>query len=116
VTSDPANLAPEAREQEIERLAQELGRLIQGADPERREDLKELAFALIREEFIHKAGDESSAAAGSSPAPFNPLGTGILIFVLGAGLSFVFGPVGLVLMLGGVIFVVWGALISWIKG
>ena len=116
MTSDPANLASEAREKEIERLAQELGRLIQGAGPGQREDLKELAFALIREEFIHKAGDESSAAAGSSPAPFNPLGTGILIFVLGAGLSFVFGPVGLVLMLGGVIFVVWGALISWIKG
>ena len=54
MTSDPANLAPEAREQEIERLAQELGRLIQGADPERRHDLKELAIALMREEFIHK--------------------------------------------------------------
>jgi hypothetical protein len=115
VTSDPANLAPEAREQEIERLAQELGRLIQGADPERREDLKELAFALIREEFIHKDDSEASAT-GSSPAPFNPLGTGVLIFILGAGLSFVFGPVGLVLMAGGVIFIVWGALISWIKG
>lgn len=115
MTSDPANLASEAREQEIEKLAQELGRLIQGADPERREDLKELAFALIREEFIHK-GDEQPAAAGSAPAPFNPLGTGVLIFFLGAGLSFVFGPVGLVLMIGGVIFVVWGALISWFKG
>lgn len=116
MTSDPAHPAPEAREQEIERLAQELGRLIQGADPERREDLKELAFALIREELIHKAGDDSSATAGSTPAPFNPLGTGVLIFFLGAGLSFVFGPVGLVLMAGGVIFVVWGALISWFKG
>jgi hypothetical protein len=115
VTSDPATLAPEAREKEVERLAQELGRLIQGADPEQREDLKELAFALIREEFIHKPGDESSAA-GATPAPFNPLGTGVLIFVLGAGLSFVFGPVGLVLMAGGIIFVVWGAIISWIKG
>ena len=115
MTSDPAKLAPEAREEEIERLAQELGRLIQGADPGQREDLKELAFALIREEFIHKAGDDSSAA-GSTPAPFNPLGTGVLIFVLGAGLSFVFGPVGLVLMAGGIIFMVWGALISWIKG
>ena len=115
MTSDPANIAPEAREQEIEKLAQELGRLIQGADPERREDLKELAFALIREEFIHK-GEDQAAAAGSAPTPFNPLGTGILIFVLGAGLSFIFGPVGLVLMMGGVIFVIWGALISWIKG
>jgi hypothetical protein len=116
VTAVPAHPAPEAREQEIERLAQELGRLIQGADPERREDLKELAFALIREELIHEAGGDGNATAGSTPAPFNPLGTGVLIFVLGAGLSFVFGPVGLVLMLGGVIFVVWGALISWFKG
>ena len=115
MTSDPPNLASEAREQEIERLAQELGRLIQEADPERRHDLKELAFALIREEFIHKAEDTTSAV-GSTPAPFNPLGTGVLVFFLGAGLSFIFGPVGLLLMLCGVVFVVWGALISWLKG
>jgi hypothetical protein len=114
VTPDPANLAPEAREQEIERLAQELGRLIQSADRERREDLKELAFALIREEFIHKV-EPSENQGRSTAAPFNPLGTGVLIFFLGAGLSFVFGPVGLLLMLFGVAFVIWGALISWIK-
>jgi len=112
VTSDTPNLAPEAREQEIERLAQELGRLIQGADPERRDDLKELAIALMREEFIHKVEPAPDAA---TPAPFNPLGTGVLLFFLGGGLSFVFGPVGLLLMLGGVTFVVWGALISWLK-
>jgi hypothetical protein len=35
---------------------------------------------------------------------------------MGAGLSFIFGPVGLVLMLGGLMFIVWGAIISWIKG
>jgi hypothetical protein len=115
VTSDPPNAAPQAREQEIERLAQELGRLIQGADPERRDDLKEMALALIREELIHDAGSDETAK-GSAPAPFNPLGTGVLIFFLGAGLSFIFGPVGLVLMLGGLIFVVWGALLSWFKG
>jgi hypothetical protein len=115
VTSDPPNAAPQAREQEIERLAQELGRLIQGADPERRDDLKEMAFALIHEELIHDAGSDETAK-GSAPAPFNPLGTGVLIFFLGAGLSFIFGPVGLVLMLGGLIFVVWGALLSWVKG
>lgn len=114
MTSDPPNGASQAREQEIERLAQEIGRLIQGADPERREDLKELAFALIREELIHEAEDESKR--GSTSAPFNPLGTGILIFCLGAGLSFIFGPVGLVLMLGGLVFVVWGALITWFRG
>jgi len=112
VTSDPANLAPEAREHEIERLAQELGRLIQGADPERRHDLSELAIALMREEFIHKVEPAPDAA---TPAPFNPLGTGVLLFFLGGGLSFVFGSVGLLLKLGGVTFVVWGALISWLR-
>ena len=115
MTSDPANLAPEAREQEIERLAQELGRLIQGADQEQRNDLKELAFALIREEFIHKV-EPSETQDGSKPAPFNPLATGILLFILGAGLSFVFGPVGLLLMLAGIGFAIWGALITWLKG
>lgn len=113
--SDPAKLAPEAREHEIERLAQELGRLIQGADHERREDLKELAFALIREEFIHKV-EPSETQGGATPAPFNPLGTGVLLFFLGAGLSFVFGPVGLLLMLAGIGFAIWGALITWLKG
>jgi hypothetical protein len=116
VTSEPTSLAPEAREKEIERLAQELGRLIQGAGPEQREDLKELAFALIREEFIHKAESDDNRGGKVPPTPFNPLGTGVLIFFLGGGLSFVFGPVGLLLMLAGVIFVVWGALISWLKG
>jgi hypothetical protein len=115
VTSDPPNAAPQAREQEIETLAQELGRLIQGAGPERRDDLKELAFALIREELIRDAPSDEKVQ-GSAPAPFNPLGTGVLIFFLGAGLSFVFGPVGLALMFGGVLFVVWGALITWLKG
>ena len=114
MTSDPPNSAPQEREREIERLAQELGRLIQGANPERREDLKELAFALIREELIH-TGEGEKIEGGSAPTPFNPLGTGVLIFFLGAGLSFVFGPVGLVLMLGGLIFIVWGALISWFR-
>lgn len=111
---DPPNEASQAREQEIERLAQEIGRLIQGAEPQRREDLKELAFTLIREEIFQRP-EGGEAGAKTVSAPFNPLGTGVLIFVLGAGLSFVFGPVGLALMLGGVIFVVWGALISWFK-
>ena len=73
MTSDPPNLAPEAREQEIERLAPELGRLIQDADPERREDLKELAFALIREEFIDKAEDQAKHGRNDS-GTFQPAG------------------------------------------
>jgi len=61
-----------------------------------------------------REGEE--VAEGSPPGPLNPLGAGVLFLIVGAGLSFIFGPVGLLLMLGGIIFIVWGALISWVKG
>ncbi len=84
-------------------------------EPHKREDLKELAYTLIREEMNQGAVGEG-VTEGSPAGPFNPLGAGVLFFLLGAGLSFIFGPVGLFLMLGGVFFVLWGAVISWVKG
>lgn len=76
--------------------------------------MKELAFSLIREELI-RGEEPQEPAGGDAPAPMNPLGAGVLFFLLGAGLSFVFGPVGLALMAGGMFFMVWGAILSWIK-
>ncbi len=113
--SDSPHSGQQTPEEEVERLAQAIGRLIRAVEPQGREDLKELAFTLIREEIFHGTEGEK-ATAGAPPAPFNPLGIGALIFFLGAGLSFIFGPVGLLLMLGGVIFVVWGLVLSWVKG
>jgi len=115
MAADTANSGHQAPDQEIERLAQEIGRLIQSAEAERREDLKELAYTLIREEIFERDG-KAEAGARTTPGPFNPLASGILILILGAGLSFIFGPVGLALMLGGLIFIIWGAVITWVKG
>ena len=115
MASDSPNSGHQAPDQEIERLAQEIGRLIQRVEPERREDLKELAYTLIREEIFER-GQGVRTGEVSPPAPFNPLASGVLILFLGAGLSFIFGPVGLALMLGGLIFILWGAVISWVKG
>jgi hypothetical protein len=114
VASDPPNSGHQTPEQEIERLAQEIGRLIQSVEPQRREDLKELAFTLIREEVFQR-GEEEKPGQRLAPAPFNPLGSGVLIFILGGGLFFVFPPVGVVLMFGGFLFILWGAVISMVK-
>lgn len=114
MASDSPNSGHQSPDQEIEKLAQEIGRLIQSAAPERREDLKELAYTLIREEIFERGGEEGARDAAAT-RPFNPLGIGVLIFVLGAGLSFIFGPVGLLLMAGGLLFVLWGGVISWFK-
>lgn len=111
---DSPKTEQESPEEEVERLAEHIGRLIRAVEPEKRDDLKELAFSLVREELIR--GDEPVLGdAAGTPAPMNPLGIGMLFFGLGAGLSFVFGPVGLALMLGGLIFVVWGAIMSWAR-
>ena len=114
MASDSPTSEHESPEEEIERLAERIGRLIRSLEAEKREDLKELAFSLVREELIRGDELEPEVAAGT-PAPMNPLGIGLLFFGLGAALSFVFGPVGLALMLGGLIFIVWGAIISWVK-
>ena len=113
MASDSPKLEQESPEAEVERLAERIGRLIRAVEPEKREDLKELAFSLVREELIR--GEDPGPGAAAAPAPMNPLGIGMLFFGLGAGLSFVFGPVGLALMFGGLIFIVWGAVLSWVK-
>jgi|TARA_B100000315_G_C14019197_1_gene338042 hypothetical protein len=114
VTPDPPNSSRQTVGQEVEELAQSIGRLLRSVEPQKREDLKELAYALIREEMIQGGGEEG-LAEGSPPRPLNPFGAGVLIFLLGGGLSIIFPPVGMVLMLGGIFFMVWGAAISWFK-
>jgi hypothetical protein len=114
VASESPKSEQQSPEEEVEGLAERIGRLIRAVDPEKREDLKELAFSLIREELI-RGEDPGQGEAAATPAPMNPLGIGVLFFGLGAGLSFVFGPIGLALMLGGLIFIVWGAILSWVK-
>jgi len=114
VASNTPNSGQQTPEDEVEKLAQDIGRLIRAVEPQMREDLKELAYTLIREE-MNQGPVGVEVTEGSPVGPFNPFGVGVLILVLGAGLSFIFGPVGLVLMLGGLIFIMWGVLISWFK-
>ncbi len=114
MVSNTPNSGQQTPEDEVEKLAQDIGRLIRAVEPQMREDLKELAYTLIREE-MNQGPVEVGVTEGSPVGPFNPFGVGVLILVLGAGLSFIFGPVGLVLMLGGLIFIMWGVLISWFK-
>src|SRR3954469_1067277 len=111
MASDSSNTGHQAREQEIERLAQEIGRLIQSSDPEKRDDLKELAYTLIREEIFDQ--DVKGARERTTSRPFNPLATGILIVVMGGGFFFIFPVVGVALIFFGLIFVLTGAVISW---
>lgn len=95
-------------DREVEKLAQETGRLIREADPETQQELKDAASAMIREE----SSTESQQEAGErrQRRPLNPLAVGILFLLIGAGFLFLLPPVGMILMAGGLIGVIWGAI------
>jgi hypothetical protein len=99
------------REEEIERLARETGRLIREANPETQEELREAASAIMREE-AHEVHETTQAER--RPA-MNPLAAGLGLVVIGAGLAFLFPPVGLGLLVIGVLAIVWGGVISAIR-
>jgi hypothetical protein len=96
------------REEEIERLAQETGRLIREANPETQEELREAATAIIREEAheVHETTQPETRRA------MNPLAAGLGLMVIGAGLAFIIPPVGLGLLAIGVLAIIWGGVIS----
>jgi Flp pilus assembly protein TadB len=102
----------EKREEEIERLAREAGRLIREADPETREELREAATAILREEA--REAEETKPEPEARRA-MNPLAAGLGLFVIGLGLAFIVPFVGLSMLVIGIFAIVWGGIMSAIR-
>ena len=105
------------RETEIERLAGEIGRLIQAADPDTREELAESANSLIREQGLRPgfARVEKKVIADARRRPLNPLAAGIGLIMVGAAVTLLLPFVGLTLAAFGVLAALWGIMISAMK-
>jgi hypothetical protein len=99
------------REEEIERLAAQTGRLIREAEPASRAELAEAASTILREEALTGQGPERPREPVNR-RPVNPLAAGIGILLVGAGLTLLFPLVGIGVMACGAIAIVWGAIIS----
>jgi hypothetical protein len=103
--------SPRQREEEIERLAAQTGRLIREAEPASRAELAEAASAILREEAL-TAQEPPQRQESASRRPMNPLAAGLGLLVVGAGLTLLFPLVGIALMVCGVMATIWGAIIS----
>ncbi len=102
------------REKEIEKLAEETGRRIREADPETQQELREAASAMMREES--SATSSTEATQRRRRRPMNPLAFGILLLVVGVGFFLFFPPIGLFMIVVGLIGVVWGFLRTLLAG
>ena len=107
-------ISPAQREAEIERLAGEIGRLIQASDPETREELAESANSLIREQGLRPglASADEEVVADGRRRPLNPLAAGIGLMMVGAAVTLLLPFVGLTLAAFGVLATLWGIMIS----
>ena len=105
------------REAEIERLAGEIGRLIQDSDPESREELAQSANALLRDQGLrlNPASVNDAVVADARRRPLNPLAAGIGLIMVGAAITLLLPFVGLTLAACGVLAVLWGVMISALK-
>jgi hypothetical protein len=105
------NASARQREDEIERLVAQAGRLIREAEPGARGELAEAAAAILREEAL-TAQAAVERQAGQSRQPVNPLAAGLGLLVVGAGMVLLFPFVGVAIMVCGAIAIVWGIAIS----
>lgn len=73
-----------AREQRIERLIREIGEVIDDAEPERREELRQMAADLLNEQTRQmEIADGQAAGAAATGRPLNLLTLGVSLLVLG---------------------------------
>lgn len=102
-------------EEQVESLVADISRVIRAAEPEKRAGLKEFAETLLHEEVSTIADEQPQIKEASRSSSANPLAAGILLAALGLGLALLIPLVGATLARIGLILVIWGGVISWLK-
>ena len=103
----------EILERRVETLASELAEVINSRQGEERNDLKDLALSVVREEV--RSGEqnaEGGRAQEKLEGSFNPIAMGIPVFLVVALMIVLFPPVGLLLLSVAGLMVVWGVVVS----
>ena len=107
----PGPAAERQREQDaqIENLTRQLAEVVNGAGAEDRQDLREYALGLLKEET--EATDAPPAhAATTNASPTNPIGMALLLGVVALPLVLLFAPVGLTLLAVALVMGLWGVI------
>ncbi|MGH7819596.1 MAG: hypothetical protein ACREQ9_07480 [Candidatus Binatia bacterium] len=102
----------EKLERRVEDLAAEIAELINTSESDERNDLRDLALSIVREEVRSGQEDSRSDAASRPERPFNPIVMGVPVFLMGAVMVILFPPVGMLLFAVSFLLVGWGIVMS----
>jgi hypothetical protein len=92
---------------EVEELTRRIADVVRTAGAEQRQDLREYAIGLLKEE-TEFAEAPPTAFPARPAAPFNPLALGLLLGLIALPLLLVFAPFGLVILLFSGVLIAWG--------
>jgi len=106
-TPDAAEERQRELDEEVEDLTRRLAEVVSRAGPEHRQDLREYAIGLLKEE-TEIAETPSVETSGARGAPFNSLALGLLLGLVSLPLLLLFAPFGLVMLLLAGVMVAWG--------
>ena len=108
----------ERRQQEldaqVETLARQLATVINGAGSGQRQDLREYALGLIRDE-TEIVDATPGAAQTSTPNGGGPLATALLLALAALPLLLLFAPVGLLLLGMAALMALWGVVVPAVR-
>ncbi len=87
----------------MNQLTRELAAAIREADPAGSTGVRDFAIELLREESEPSGAPSPPGSGQLAPGPLNPFAFGLPVLVVGGLLTFLFAPVGLLLVAAGAV-------------
>jgi hypothetical protein len=110
-TPDPAAQKQRELDAKVEELTRQLADVVHSAGVEGRQDLRDYAIGLLKEETEFAEAPSAQAARPASSAS-NPLGIALLLGLVSLPLLLIFAPVGLTMLAVAVVLGVWGIVLG----
>ncbi len=110
-TTDPAAGGQRDLDQRVEDLARQLAEVVNAAG-ESRQDLREYAIGLLKEETERDDAPEATSVTHTHAPQFSPLAFAILLGLVSLPLLLLFAPLGLGLFAVAVLMGIWGLIDS----
>ena len=100
-------------EQDIERLVDEISRVIQRSPADQQHELRSYASSLISDIATDSSVQPNQPSVQSERRPFGLVAAGLALLIIGAGFALIIPPIGLTLIALGVVLAIWGGIAGW---
>jgi len=113
---DRPDLAADGVDSRVDQLTRELAEAINEAEAGGRVVMRDYAIDLLKDSISSEvvASGEDATVPAKSP-PLNPFALGIPVLLIGVVLTFIFTPVGVVLLLLGTVICVVGVVMAMVR-